>query len=161
MILQLGIYWREREFYHSLSLSLPPSLSLSPPLSLSLSHSLARSQSYSDGLVEIFTQYGDHLYRLITTTTYSLDINACTCTYMTSCLLVPSPSKKFTQEIIELIIIVLNTNDQCTNIFFCVFVTPSLYSKGDYDGAITQYKLTIGTLEPSYVIRKVRVVFEG
>jgi hypothetical protein len=51
--------------------------------------SLARSQSYSDGLVEIFTQYGDHLY-----------------------------------------------------------------SKGDYDGAITQYKLTIGTLEPSYVIRK-------
>ena len=31
-----------------------------------------------------------------------------------------------------------------------------LYSKGDYDGAITQYKLTIGTLEPSYVIRKVK-----
>ena len=28
-------------------------------------------------------------------------------------------------------------------------------SKGDYDGAITQYKLTIGSLEPSYVIRKV------
>ena len=25
--------------------------------------SLAKSQSYSDGLVEIFTQYGDHLYR--------------------------------------------------------------------------------------------------
>ena len=29
------------------------------------------------------------------------------------------------------------------------------YSKGDFDGAIAQYKLTIGTLEPSYVIRKV------
>ncbi|PRP76946.1 hypothetical protein PROFUN_06224 [Planoprotostelium fungivorum] len=29
-----------------------------------------------------------------------------------------------------------------------------LYSKGDYDGAIGQYILTIGNLEPSYVIRK-------
>ena len=29
------------------------------------------------------------------------------------------------------------------------------HSKGDFDGAIAQYKLTIGTLEPSYVIRKV------
>ena len=28
-------------------------------------------------------------------------------------------------------------------------------SKGDFDGAITQYILTIGKLEPSYVIRKV------
>ena len=52
--------------------------------------SLAKSQSYSDGLVEIFKEYGDHLY-----------------------------------------------------------------SKGDYDGAIEQYKLTIGYLEPSYVIRRV------
>ena len=25
--------------------------------------SLAKSQHYSDGLIEIFTQYGDHLYR--------------------------------------------------------------------------------------------------
>ena len=24
---------------------------------------LARSQAYNDGLIEIFTQYGDHLYR--------------------------------------------------------------------------------------------------
>lgn len=29
-----------------------------------------------------------------------------------------------------------------------------LYNKGDHDGAITQYKKTIGRLEPSYVIRK-------
>jgi hypothetical protein len=36
----------------------------------------------------------------------------------------------------------------------CVCVCVCI-SKGDYDGAITQYKLTIGTLEPSYVIRKV------
>ena len=27
------------------------------------SNSLARSQHYSDGLMDIFTQYGDHLYR--------------------------------------------------------------------------------------------------
>ncbi len=32
-------------------------------------------------------------------------------------------------------------------------------SKGDYDGAIAQYILTIGKLEPSYVIRKVGVVY--
>ena len=25
--------------------------------------SLARSQAYNDGLIDIFTQYGDHLYR--------------------------------------------------------------------------------------------------
>jgi len=31
-----------------------------------------------------------------------------------------------------------------------------LYSKGDYDGAMAQYQKTIGRLEPSYVIRKVR-----
>ena len=29
-----------------------------------------------------------------------------------------------------------------------------LYSKHDYDGAMTQYVSTIGYLEPSYVIRK-------
>lgn len=29
-----------------------------------------------------------------------------------------------------------------------------LFNKGDYTGAITQYMSTIGTLEPSYVIRK-------
>lgn len=29
-----------------------------------------------------------------------------------------------------------------------------LYSKHDYDGAMTQYVATIGHLEPSYVIRK-------
>ncbi|KAJ3447573.1 vacuolar protein sorting-associated protein 11 [Anaeramoeba flamelloides] len=29
-----------------------------------------------------------------------------------------------------------------------------LYAKGDYDGAIQQYTQTIGTLEPSYIIRK-------
>ena len=33
--------------------------------------------------------------------------------------------------------------------------TFSSRSKGDYDGAIAQYILTIGKLEPSYVIRKV------
>jgi len=54
-------------------------------------YSLAKSQSYDDGLIDIFTQYGDHLY-----------------------------------------------------------------TKNDYDGAIAQYILTIGKLEPSYVIRKVR-----
>lgn len=26
---------------------------------------LARSQAYNDGLIDIFTQYGDHLYRYI------------------------------------------------------------------------------------------------
>lgn len=31
----------------------------------------------------------------------------------------------------------------------------SSISKGDFDGAIAQYILTIGKLEPSYVIRKV------
>mgnify|MGYP000867380723 CR=1 FL=1 len=31
-----------------------------------------------------------------------------------------------------------------------------LYKKGDYNGAIEQYIKTIGKLEPSYVIRKVR-----
>lgn len=31
-----------------------------------------------------------------------------------------------------------------------------LYIKGDYDGAMEQYLRTIGKLEPSYVIRKVR-----
>lgn len=30
-----------------------------------------------------------------------------------------------------------------------------LYSKGDYDAAMQQYLKTIGTLQPSYVIRKV------
>jgi hypothetical protein len=29
-----------------------------------------------------------------------------------------------------------------------------LYEKGDHSGAIDQYEKTIGTLEPSYVIRK-------
>ena len=32
-----------------------------------------------------------------------------------------------------------------------------LYAKGDHDGAIQQYIRTIGKLEASYVIRKVRV----
>ena len=32
-----------------------------------------------------------------------------------------------------------------------------LYTKGDYDGAMQQYIKTIGFLQPSYVIRKVRV----
>ena len=32
-------------------------------------------------------------------------------------------------------------------------------SKGDFDGAIAQYILTIGKLEPSYVIRKVGVAY--
>lgn len=31
-----------------------------------------------------------------------------------------------------------------------------LYSKGDYDGAMQQFLQTIGHLQPSYVIRKVR-----
>ena len=31
-----------------------------------------------------------------------------------------------------------------------------LYTKGDYDGAMQQYIKTIGFLQPSYVIRKVR-----
>ena len=30
-----------------------------------------------------------------------------------------------------------------------------LHSKGDYDGAMTQYLKTLGYLEPSYVVRKV------
>ena len=33
----------------------------------------------------------------------------------------------------------------------------SLYTKGDYDGAMQQYVQTIGHLQPSYVIRKVKV----
>ena len=44
------------------------SLYFSRILSLSvLFDSLARSQHYSDGLFEIFRQYGDHLYRLVAT----------------------------------------------------------------------------------------------
>jgi len=31
-----------------------------------------------------------------------------------------------------------------------------IYSKGDYDGAMQQYLQTIGNVQPSYVIRKVR-----
>lgn len=31
-----------------------------------------------------------------------------------------------------------------------------LYSKGDYDGAMQQFVQTIGHVQPSYVIRKVR-----
>ena len=34
-----------------------------------------------------------------------------------------------------------------------------LYSKGDYDGAVQQYMQTIGHVQPSYVIRKVRSPF--
>ena len=37
-----------------------------------------------------------------------------------------------------------------------MYIQPT-HSKGDYDGAIEQYILTIGKLEPSYVIRKVGV----
>ncbi len=33
-----------------------------------------------------------------------------------------------------------------------------LYSKGDYDGAMNQYVQTIGHLQPSYVVRKVKIV---
>lgn len=32
-----------------------------------------------------------------------------------------------------------------------------LYKKGDHNGAVEQYIKTIGKLEPSYVIRKVRI----
>lgn len=32
-----------------------------------------------------------------------------------------------------------------------------LYSKGDYEGAVGQYVKTLGELQPSYVIRKVRL----
>lgn len=31
-----------------------------------------------------------------------------------------------------------------------------LYTKGDYDGAMSQYVKTLGNLQPSYVIRKVK-----
>lgn len=31
-----------------------------------------------------------------------------------------------------------------------------LYGRGDYDGAMQQYLQTIGQVQPSYVIRKVR-----
>lgn len=36
-----------------------------------------------------------------------------------------------------------------------------LYSKGDYDGAMQQFIKTIGFLQPSYVIRKVRTPFSS
>ena len=44
-----------------------PILPLLPLSSLPypLIHSLAKSQSYDDGLIDIFTQYGDHLYRFV------------------------------------------------------------------------------------------------
>jgi len=35
-----------------------------------------------------------------------------------------------------------------------------LYGKGDHDGAMQQYVQTIGFLQPSYVIRKVRSFFQ-
>lgn len=34
-----------------------------------------------------------------------------------------------------------------------------LYTKGDFDGAMEQYVKTLGHLQPSYVIRKVRDFF--
>jgi Tfp pilus assembly protein PilF len=33
----------------------------------------------------------------------------------------------------------------------------NLYTKGDYDNAMQQYVKTIGHLQPSYVIRKVKL----
>jgi len=45
-------------------------------------------------------------------------------------------------------------------VFSCTFCTDIAVlfssSKGDYDGAIAQYIKTIGKLEASYVIRKVK-----
>lgn len=41
------------------------------------------------------------------------------------------------------------------SIISVLFLYALSHSKGDYDGAIAQYILTIGRLEPSYVIRKV------
>jgi hypothetical protein len=34
-----------------------------------------------------------------------------------------------------------------------------LYTKGDFDGAMNQFVKTLGHLQPSYVIRKVRPTF--
>ena len=75
---------------------------------------LARSQAYNDGLIDIFTQYGDHLYRYV------------------------------------------HTQPRNSENEWGFFLLICFSSKGDFDGAITQYILTIGKLEPSYVIRKVR-----
>jgi len=36
----------------------------------------------------------------------------------------------------------------------------SVFSKGDFDGAVAQYIKTISKLEPSYVIRKVNLHIE-
>ena len=36
-----------------------------------------------------------------------------------------------------------------------------LYSKGDFDGSMSQFLKTIGTTEVSYVIRKVSCIFVG
>ena len=33
-----------------------------------------------------------------------------------------------------------------------------LYTKGDFDGAMNQFVKTLGHLQPSYVIRKVRLI---
>jgi len=40
------------------------------------------------------------------------------------------------------------------HLFHFFILTFFLYSKGDFDGAISQYIKTIGKLEPSYVIKK-------
>lgn len=32
-----------------------------------------------------------------------------------------------------------------------------LYAKNDYDGAVEQYVRTVGTVQPSFIIRKVRL----
>jgi hypothetical protein len=78
---------------------------------------LARSQAYNDGLIDIFTQYGDHLYRYAAVGVAAAAVRG---------------------------------------VYFCCGNDHhNICSKGDFDGAITQYILTIGKLEPSYVIRKV------
>ena len=200
-------------------------------------HSLAKSQSYDDGLIDIFTQYGDHLYRFMRCSDRSCpasDIVAlCTCIYdkfhlphlslpspiprppfpspifpfvfssLLHCLLLSSLSPLLSSSLILLSSplpspplpspplpspplpsppLPLLPSPPLPSPPLPLPISPplpfpplpssplplpllpspplpplpsSLLSKGDYDGATAQYILTIGKLEPSYVIRKV------
>jgi len=46
----------------------------------------------------------------------------------------------------------------CVCVSECLTMLMVLWPQGDYDAAISQYVETIPTVEPSYVIRKVRVL---
>ena len=96
---------------------------------------LPKSQQYDqDGLMDIFTQYGDHLYS-------KGDHDGAIDQY------IKTIGKLEASYVIRKVSTMMDIFTQYGN---------HLYSNGDHDGAIDQYIKTIGKLEASYVIRKVR-----